>query len=117
MWWKPFGQGKNEVFPSPYVQLRLEHASLRDASAANAQIFSSRTTSAISLRETEKIRPTPPSSLPLPFPKVSAPFRLKVILAPRVVIGFSLLRIRIARHLNKCTLTLVGAQFVGALRK
>ena len=64
-----------------------------------------------------RVSPTPPSPLPLPFPEVFAPFRLKVALAPRAVIGFSLHRIRIARHLNKCTLTLVGAHFVAAFRK
>ena len=88
-WGKPFGQGKNGVFPSPYVQLRLEHASLRDASAANAQIFSSRTTSAISLRETEKIRPPPPSPLPLPFPKSERLSHLGSIAHPRIIWSFS----------------------------
>ena len=60
--------------------------------------------------------PRAPFPSPFPFSLNLAYLPLREILAEAVVIGFSSVIIRIARHLIECTLTLAGAHFGGALR-
>ena len=113
----PSGKGKTEFFPLPTCNCGLNTRHYVTLPPQTLKFFLRGQRPRFRFAKPKKFAPTPLSPLPLPFPEVSAPFCLKAALAPRVVIGFSLLRIRIARHLNKCTLTLVGAQFVGSFRK